>query len=71
MPLPNPQTQQPQQQTPVFNMPQPQQQIQQPPMAQPEGQQPAQPEKKGHWKKWLVILLVIIVATGLGYYLLA
>lgn len=56
-----------------FNIPQlPPQLMPQPPPEQ-LGQPPEEPEpeKKKGWKKWVIIITVIIIAAGLGFYFLS
>jgi len=50
-----------------FKVPQ-QYQAQQPPVGQPVQQMVEQPEKKSHWKTWLIVILILIIAAGAGYY---
>ena len=62
----NPQQATTQLEVPQFNIPPqppPEQPIQQ--LTEPE------PEKKKSWKIWLIILAVIIIAAGLGFYFLS
>ena len=60
------------QQKPVFNIPK----IQafQLPTGQPSqpAEQPAEsePEKKKTWKTWVIVILILVIAASLGYYLL-
>jgi hypothetical protein len=63
-----------QEEKPVFKIPK----IQfQKPFAEQPAQSPGvetgpepEPEKKKSWKTWLIIILVLFIAAGLGYYFL-
>ena len=60
------------QQKPVFNMPKipvfqfPTRQ----PAQMPEKGAESEPEKKKTWKTWAIVILILIIAAGLGYYFL-
>lgn len=64
--------QQPTVQPPIFNIPKIQ--TPEPPAGQPiQSQKPSAepgPEKKKIWKTWLIVILVLLIVAGLGYYFL-
>ena len=55
----------PEEESPIFNIPQTFQAQQPLPMMIPIT------EKKSSWKRWIIIIAVIIIVSGLGYYFLS